>query len=95
MECFKNLRVVLVASEAELPCRRAAVTGQDIRDQVVPVLVLLQAAESHLGSGDVLLGVLEVGELEDAFVSIRVRKSAADTQREGLVGGLPESRRSR
>lgn len=34
-----------------------------VRDQVVPVLVLLQAAEGHLGAGDVLLGVLEVREL--------------------------------
>lgn len=31
-------------------------------DQVVPVLVLLQATESHLGAGNVLLGVLKVGE---------------------------------
>lgn len=29
-------------------------------DQVVPVLALLQATESHLGAGNVLLGVLEV-----------------------------------
>ena len=35
----------------------------EVGDEVVPVLVLLQAAESHLGAGDVLLGVLEVGEL--------------------------------
>lgn len=39
----------------------------DIRDQVVPVLVLLQATEGHLGAGNVLLGVLEVGE-ESALV---------------------------
>ena len=37
---------------------------KNIRDQVVPVLVLLEAAEGHLGAGDVLLGVLEVVELE-------------------------------
>ncbi len=34
----------------------------DIRNEVVSVLVLLQAAKGHLGAGDVLLGVLEVLE---------------------------------
>lgn len=34
-----------------------------IRDQVVPVLLLLQAAECHLGARDVFLRVLEVLEL--------------------------------
>jgi hypothetical protein len=34
----------------------------NLRDEVVPVLVLLQATESHLGAGDVLLGVLKVVE---------------------------------
>jgi hypothetical protein len=34
-----------------------------VRDKIVPVLVLLQATESHLGSGDVLLWVLQVLEL--------------------------------
>jgi hypothetical protein len=34
-----------------------------VRDQVVPLLLLLQTTESHLGAGDVLLGVLEVLEL--------------------------------
>jgi hypothetical protein len=32
-------------------------------DQVVPVLVLLETTESHLSTGNVLLGVLEVLEL--------------------------------
>ena len=32
-------------------------------DQVVTVLGLLETTESHLGSGNVLLGVLEVLEL--------------------------------
>lgn len=32
-------------------------------DQVVPVLALLQATESHLGAWNVFLGVLEVVEL--------------------------------
>ena len=35
----------------------------NIRDQVVPLLALLQTTEGHLGTRDVLLGVLEVGEL--------------------------------
>ena len=34
-----------------------------IRDQVVPVLLLLETAKGHLGAGDVLLGVLEVCKL--------------------------------
>ena len=33
-------------------------------DEVVAVLGLLQTAESHLGAGNVLLGVLEVLELD-------------------------------
>lgn len=33
-------------------------------DEVVSVLGLLEAAEGHLGTGDVLLGVLEVLELD-------------------------------
>ena len=35
----------------------------EVGDQVIPVLRLLQSTESHLGSGNVLLGVLEVLEL--------------------------------
>lgn len=34
----------------------------NLRNQVVPVLLLLQATEGHLGAGNVLLGVLKVGE---------------------------------
>ena len=33
-----------------------------VRNQVVPVLLLLETAKGHLGAGDVLLGVLEVLE---------------------------------
>lgn len=33
-----------------------------VSDQVVPVLLLLEATEGHLGTRNVLLGVLEVGE---------------------------------
>jgi hypothetical protein len=36
-----------------------------LRDEVVAVLGLLETTESHLGSGNVLLGVLEVGELRE------------------------------
>lgn len=43
--------------------------GKSIRDQVIPVLVLLETTEGHLGAGDVLLGVLEVGELQNALAS--------------------------
>jgi hypothetical protein len=34
----------------------------EVGNQVIPVLLLLQATEGHLGAGNVLLGVLEVGE---------------------------------
>jgi hypothetical protein len=34
----------------------------NIRDEVVPVLILLEAAKRHLCAGNVLLGVLEVIE---------------------------------
>jgi hypothetical protein len=37
--------------------------NENIRDQVVPVLLLLQSTESHLCARDVLLWVLEVLEL--------------------------------
>ncbi|KAI6768745.1 hypothetical protein HG531_010934 [Fusarium graminearum] len=37
-----------------------------LRNEVVAVLSLLQATEGHLGTGDVLLGVLEV--LEESVV---------------------------
>lgn len=39
----------------------------NIRDQVVPVLLLLETTEGHLSAGNVLLGVLEVLE-EGALV---------------------------
>lgn len=35
----------------------------DERDEVVALLGLLKTTEGHLGTGDELLGVLEVGEL--------------------------------
>lgn len=45
----------------------------NIRDEVVPVLLLLQTTEGHLGAGDVLLGVLEVGELEGGVSMHKIR----------------------
>lgn len=33
-----------------------------LRNQVLPILLLLETTESHLGAGDVLLGVLKVSE---------------------------------
>jgi len=35
---------------------------ENIRDEVVPVLLLLETTEGHLGTGDELLGVLKVVE---------------------------------
>jgi hypothetical protein len=35
----------------------------NIRDEVIPLLALLETTEGHLGTGDELLGVLEVLEL--------------------------------
>lgn len=42
---------------------RVRLVGKDGRDQVVPVLGLLQTTEGHLGARNVFLGVLEVFEL--------------------------------
>ena len=36
----------------------------EVGDEVVPVLVLLETTEGHLGTGNELLGVLEVVELD-------------------------------
>ena len=41
-----------------------AALADDVRDEVLPVLLLLETTEGHLGTGDELLGVLEVGELQ-------------------------------
>jgi len=45
-------------------CGRARLGGGvlEVGDEVLAVLLLLETAEGHLGAGDVLLGVLEVGE---------------------------------
>lgn len=43
--------------------------GGYVRDEVVPVLLLLETAEGHLGARDVLLGVLEVVELQSQLLA--------------------------
>lgn len=43
---------------------------ESVRDQVVPVLLLLQATKSHLGSGNVLFGVLEILKLHGKKCSV-------------------------
>lgn len=45
-------------------------------DQVVSVLALLETTEGHLGTGDVLLGVLEVLEL--MIISVWKRENVVD-----------------
>ena len=35
----------------------------DLRDEIIPILVFLQAAKSHFRAGDVLLGVFKVLKL--------------------------------
>jgi len=40
-------------------------------DQIVSVLGLLETTEGHLGTGNVLLGVLEVLKLEAVLVTVR------------------------
>lgn len=42
--------------------RELRVESQNLRDEVVPVLLLLETTEGHLGARNVLLGVLEVLE---------------------------------
>jgi len=45
---------------------------ENIRDQVVPVLVLLQSTESHLGTWDIFLWVLEIFELYIAVSMVHI-----------------------
>jgi len=61
----KSIRVYivhLVGEGRKFGGRRLFRVVLEESDQVVPVLVLLETTESHLGSRDVLLGVLEVLE---------------------------------
>ena len=44
--------------------------AQNLRDQIIAVLRLLETTEGHLGAGDVLLGVLEVVELQTVLVEL-------------------------
>lgn len=37
--------------------------GENVRDQIIPVLALLETTEGHLGSRDVFLGVFQVFKL--------------------------------
>ncbi len=61
--------------------------GKDVRDEIVPVLALLQSTERHLGPRNVLLGVLEVFELgngqhigfSDGGMSASIRASSRPT----------------
>jgi hypothetical protein len=63
-------------------------TRENVRNEVVPVLVLLQAAEGHLGAGDVLLGVLKVVELEGfGSAQAHVKGSLGRTYQRALVPG--------
>lgn len=59
-----NVEKYLFGSVAQVPGQVSIDDGSRrqicVRDQVVPVLGLLQSTESHLGSGDVFLRVLEV-----------------------------------
>lgn len=42
--------------------RSGGISRGNVRNEVVAILVLLQATKGHLGAGNVLLGVLKVGE---------------------------------
>lgn len=58
------VRVVLFISLQQRGNAAAHLFGSvgEVSNEILAVLLLLQATESHLGSGDVLLGVLEVSE---------------------------------
>ena len=43
--------------------------GYYLRNQIMPVLLLLEAAKRHLGAGDVLLGVLKIFKLKKQSVT--------------------------
>lgn len=66
---------------------------ENLRDKVVPLLALLQTTEGHLGTGNVLFGVFEVGKLGN--------RSVAQVQGRTLYIGylcresIPESSRPR
>lgn len=54
---------LLEVAAGGLACIQDKLGSGNIRDQVVALLALLETTEGHLGTGDELLGVLEVAEL--------------------------------
>lgn len=54
--------------------------GQHIRDKIIPVLLLLQATERHLGPGDVLLWVLEILKLRATILHQQTHTIVKDGQ---------------
>jgi hypothetical protein len=54
----------------------------NVRDQVISILLLLEASECHLSTGDVLLGVLEVLELVE---SVAIRRGIVVTHKSILL----------
>lgn len=59
------------------------IAGRNVRDEVVALLGLLETTEGHLGTGDVLLGVLEVGVLEGSML-VKLITIGARVARVGL-----------
>ena len=43
---------------------------EHIRDQIIPVLALLETTKGHLGTRNVFLGVLEVFKLHDVSIHV-------------------------
>jgi hypothetical protein len=60
---------------------------ESIRDQVIPVLLLLETTEGHLRTGNELLGVLEVFELDSNQPTVWISGSE-------VPGDLPKWTRS-
>ena len=61
----------------------------DVRDEIVPILLLLQTTKGHLGAGDIFLGILQVLELDVT------REDQGWVQREEEREKLPEYPHSR
>jgi hypothetical protein len=76
--------------------RKARLCGLVLKvgDEVVAVLCLLQATEGHLGTGNVLLGVLEVLELKKESADALPCNPGLDANKE-LERNLQECRRPR
>jgi len=56
-----------------------------IRDQVIPVLALLEATEGHLGTWNIFLGVFEVLELEKSLATLCFRQYVGVTHQGVLL----------